>query len=216
MLYQRLLKAAKNKKGMRLSKDDVITIIDLMQFLHEFKDHIYLNMNADINDDESVLTMCQAVESSSPITCKIRYMDRQDIEEILLIEDQDGSLFWDRSKFEELLTNKTDRHGCVVAELANIIIGFIVYGFDGPNITIKNIVVEKEFRRKQVGTQLIKFLKSGYNDKLKGIITSVPEELTCVHMFLSKQGFRATAVSNDHYHFAIQQNGLKPKFNKKH
>jgi len=84
---------------------------------------------------------------------KIRWMRERDLEEILKIEKENFKYPWKKSYFEYDL--RRPNAYCLVAELDNKIIGYLVAWEMADEIHLANISVAKNYQRKGVGTKLM-------------------------------------------------------------
>lgn len=128
----------------------------------------------------------------------ISNMSKLDLENISdkLISDFDD--FWTVSTLENELENSRSKY--LVAKLNNQIVGFGGIWKAVDDIHITNIVVNKNFRRKSVGSTILKNL---INLAKQDNITSITLEVNCTNIpaikLYEKFGFKNVGVRKKYY-----------------
>ena len=140
---------------------------------------------------------------------KIRNLKKSDLLQLSKLYEQ----FWgeksDVSKMEEqfnIIENEKN-HIILVAESSNSIVGSVMgivckelYGDCRPFLVVENMVVDKNFRKKGIGTLLLKELETAAN------------KLNCTQMILVTEADRADACGfYEKYGFQKNNKGYKKK-----
>lgn len=128
----------------------------------------------------------------------IRWLIRRDMAEVLDIERRSFALPWSE---EDFIGHLRQRH-CIsiVAEHNNRVVAFTLYEIHPRRITILNLAVDPEFRRKGVGTQLVDRLVDKLSQQRRTELRiDVRESNLIAQQFLRSQMFRACAVSHAAY-----------------
>jgi ribosomal-protein-alanine N-acetyltransferase len=128
----------------------------------------------------------------------IRWMIRRDMAEVLDIE-QDGFEFpWSEEDFVRCLRQRN----CIgmVAEHDDPVAGFMIYELHKTRLHILNFAVGSQFRRRNVGEQMVqKLLGKLSNQRRTRILLEVRETNLAAQLFFRKVGFRAVSVLRDFY-----------------
>ena len=147
--------------------------------------------------------MKQLHKSNKPIAEEdlfIRWMIRDDFVRVLELEKQIFEFPW--SEDELLSCLKMSRViGMVISyQSTNQVIGYMVYELNKTHIAILNLVVESDFQRRNVGSQLLKRLmdKLSFSKKSRMTVT-VRESNLSAQMFFSAHDFRATSILKKSY-----------------
>jgi len=125
----------------------------------------------------------------------------EDIDSILQIE-KDGSNLWNKNSFlSELGINFSI---FVVAEKNNEIIGFAVAWKIPEEIQINNIAIKKEYRRKQVATQMMNRLILIYKNEmpahtLKKLFLELKKSNISALQFYKKYGLKKNGIRKKYY-----------------
>lgn len=105
---------------------------------------------------------------------------------------------------EHSLLRRTSRRGCnaTVAELGPHVIGFYVFRYMAYGAYISRFAVHPEWRRHQVGTQLLGRLllsKHLQRPKRKRVVVDVRENQVTAQLFFRENGFRWTETRREHF-----------------
>ncbi|MAT71968.1 MAG: ribosomal-protein-alanine N-acetyltransferase [Planctomycetaceae bacterium] len=128
----------------------------------------------------------------------IRWMIRRDMEEVLSIEQHSFEFPW----FEEDFIRCLRQRNCIgmVAEHGERVVGFMIYELHKTRLHILNFAVAPEFRRRDVGRQMVDKLVSKLSSQRRTRITlEVRETNLPAQLFFKQLGFRATMVLRSFY-----------------
>ncbi|MDG2409795.1 MAG: ribosomal protein S18-alanine N-acetyltransferase [Pirellulales bacterium] len=137
-------------------------------------------------------------DSKQELAVHIRWMIRRDMEDVLEIENSSFEFPW----FEEDFIRCLRQRNCIgmVAEYDEHIIGFMIYELHKVRLHILNFAVHPDFRRGQVGQQMVSKLISKLSYQRRTQITlEVRETNLDAQLFFRGQGFRATNVLRSFY-----------------
>lgn len=113
-------------------------------------------------------------------------MIRRDMPEVLKI-DKDSHNPWD----EETFMGHLRQRNCIVCEIEEKIIGFVIYYLEKQAMSLTKMVVGKEHRRKKVGTPIIDKIKSKLNFTRRKIIKFEVDDIDLgMQLLLRECGFR--------------------------
>jgi len=133
----------------------------------------------------------------------IRWMIRSDMPQVLEIERQDGlkdglKWCWTEEDFLRVLRQKNVIG--MVAELGEMVAGFMIYDLGKTRLRIMNFAVHREFIRTGIGSQMMaKLIEKLSNHRRTKISMGLHERDLVGQLFLKSQGFRAVRiVRNDH------------------
>jgi len=128
----------------------------------------------------------------------ISWMVRSNMPEVLEIELASFHSAWTEDEFIEALKQRN----CIgmVAKRADRVVGFMIYELLKSRLHVLNFAVHPEFRRQQVGTQMVdKLLSKLSQQRRTEIILEVRERNLAAQKFFSAQGFWAERVLREHY-----------------
>ena len=131
-----------------------------------------------------------------PIT--IRWMLRQDMPDVLAIENQSFQFPW----MEEDFLRCSRQMSCIglVAEHDGQIVGFVIYELHKTRLRILNCAVAAGVRRQGVGTQMVTKLAGKLSVARRTRVTlEVCETNLIAQVFLRSLGFRAVRIRRDFY-----------------
>ena len=137
----------------------------------------------------------------------IRWIIRRDMPEVLEIENSSFDIPWSESDFMHCLRQRR----CIgmVAESYEKIVGFIVYDLQHTRIHVFNLAVHPDFRRSQIGTQMIKKLVSKLSHQRRTqILLEVRETNLAAQVFFRAMGFRAISVLREFYDDTVEDGYL--------
>lgn len=129
----------------------------------------------------------------------IRWAIRRDMAEVLQIERESFEMPW----FEEEFIRCLRMRNCIgmVSESCELVVGFMIYELHKSRLHILNFAVAKDFRRKQVGTQMIEKLIGKLSQQRRTVLsTEVRETNLVAQVFFRSAGFRATNILRNHYY----------------
>ena len=128
----------------------------------------------------------------------IRWMIRRDMPEVLHIEQESYDYPWCEEDFLRCLRQRN----CIgmVAELGEKVVGFMIYELHKSKLHILNFAVHPEYRRRQIGTQMVDKLLSKLSSHRRTRITlEVRETNLNSQLFFRDAGFRAVRVLREFY-----------------
>lgn len=132
------------------------------------------------------------------LSVHIRWMIRRDMPEVLEIENGSFEFPW----FEEDFIRCLRQRNCIgmVAEYDEHVVGFMIYELHKSRLHILNFAVHPEFRRSNVGVNMVNKLVSKLSHQRRTQITlEVRETNLDAQLFFRHQGFRATNVLRSFY-----------------
>lgn len=128
----------------------------------------------------------------------IRWMIRRDMPEVLGIENQSFEFPWCEDDFLRSLRQRN----CIgmVAECDERIVGFMIYELHKNRLHILNFAVRSEFRRRGVGSQMIRKLIGKLSQQRRNkILLEVRETNLPAQLFFRSSGFRAISLLREFY-----------------
>jgi ribosomal-protein-alanine N-acetyltransferase len=132
------------------------------------------------------------------IRVHIRWMIRRDMKEVLAIEKESFEFPW----MEEDFICALKQRNCIgmVAEYDDRVAGFMVYELNKTRIHVLNFAVGADFRRLNVGSQMIAKLIGKLSLQRRSRITlEVRETNLAGQLFFRENGFRAVSVLKSFY-----------------
>lgn len=138
------------------------------------------------------------VHGKDKLRVHIRWMIRRDMGEVLQIEKGSFEFPW----FEEDFVRCLRQRNCIgmVAEHGERVVGFMIYELHKTRLHVLNFAVAPEYRRMEVGEQMIEKLVSKLSSQRRTRISlEVRETNLNAQLFFKEHGFRATAVLRDFY-----------------
>lgn len=126
----------------------------------------------------------------------IRWMIRRDFPEILDIE-AGGLNQWREEDFVRCLRHRN----CIgmVAEIGEKVVGFMIYELHKTRLELVALAVHPNWRRRNVGEQLVAKLVSKLSSHRTKIAVDVPEDRLDAQLFFRSQHFLATKICGDAY-----------------
>ena len=128
----------------------------------------------------------------------IRWMIRRDMPEVLAIESESFEHPWPEEDFIRCLRQQN----CIgmVAEHDDRVVGYMIYDLCKTRIHVFNFAVASDYRRHDVGTQMLnKLIGKLSRERRTRIVLEVRESnLSAQHFFLTNQ-FRAISVLQGYY-----------------
>jgi len=138
------------------------------------------------------------IHNKESLRMHIRWMIRRDMPEVLQIEQGSFEFPW----FEEDFIRCLRQRNCIgmVAEHGERVVGFMIYELHKTRLHVLNFAVAPDFRRMEVGQQMIEKLVSKLSSQRRTRISlEVRETNLPAQLFFRQNGFRATAVLRDFY-----------------
>lgn len=129
---------------------------------------------------------------------QIRWFIRRDMPEVLEIESQSFEFAWTEEDFLCCLRQRN----CIgmVAECDHRIVGFMIYELHKSKLHVLNFAVDPEFRRQNIGAQMIeKLVDKLSQQRRQEIVLEVRESNLPAQLFFKKMGFKAVLVLRSHY-----------------
>ncbi|MFM7844772.1 MAG: ribosomal protein S18-alanine N-acetyltransferase [Planctomycetota bacterium] len=139
-----------------------------------------------------------SVVSKSPLCVHIRWMIRRDMAEVIAIEKQSFEFPWTEDDFVRSLRQRN----CIgmVAECDERIVGFMIYEIHRNRLHLLNFSVRTEFRRRGVGSQMLRKLTAKLTQQRRNrILLEVRETNLPAQLFFRANGFRAISLLRSYY-----------------
>ena len=128
----------------------------------------------------------------------IRWMIRRDMAEVLRIEDLSFEFSWSEEDFIRCLRQRN----CIgmIAEHSERVVGFMIYELHRNRLHVLNFAVHPDFRRRQVGTQMVRKLVTKLSPQRRSrIMLEVRETNLDAQLFFRDLNFRAVSLLRDFY-----------------
>lgn len=128
----------------------------------------------------------------------IRWMIRRDMSAVLEIEAQSFEFPWSEDEFIRALRQRN----CIgmVAELNEVVVGFMIYELHKNRLHILNFAVHSDYRRNRVGKAMVEKLVSKLcYQRRSRILLEVRETNLPAQLFFKHVGFQAVSVLRDFY-----------------
>ncbi len=128
----------------------------------------------------------------------IRWMIRRDMPSVIDIEGGSFEFPWSEEEFIRALRQRN----CIgmVAELNEIVVGFMVYELHKNRLHILNFAVHRDYRRNGVGKAMIEKLVGKLSRQRRSrILLEVRETNLQAQLFFREVGFQAVSVLRDYY-----------------
>lgn len=128
----------------------------------------------------------------------IRWMIRRDMSSVLDIESHSFEFPWSEDEFIRALRQRN----CIgmVAELNEVVVGFMVYELHKNRLHILNFAVNQDYRRNGVGRSMVEKLVSKLSYQRRSrILLEVRETNLPAQLFFKNVGFQAVSVLRDFY-----------------
>lgn len=142
--------------------------------------------------------MSASRSEAQQVRVHIRWMIRRDMPEVLQAEQLSFAYAWTEEDFLRCLRQRN----CIgmVAESGERVIGFMIYELHKAKLHIMNFAVHPDWRRQNVGSQMVAKLISKLSSHRRTRITLECRETNLAgQVFFSKQGFRAMRVLRSFY-----------------
>lgn len=128
----------------------------------------------------------------------ITWMIRQNLEEVMEIENLSFPWPWTVDELMSCL-RRTSVVG-MVAKRADRVVGFMIYELLKSRLHVLNFAVHPEFRRQQVGSQMVdKLIFKLSQQRRTEIVLEVRERNLAAQLFFKRCGFEAEGVIRGHY-----------------
>ncbi len=128
------------------------------------------------------------MEKATVSPCEIRWMVTADLERVVEIDRSDGERFWPMAVLKNVL--RRDVIG-IVALVDGRVVGFAVFGFSAKMLVVKKLVVDPRFRRRGVGSAIVRKLKGKLMASKPTMKVGIVETDLDALNFFKAQGFRA-------------------------
>ena len=128
----------------------------------------------------------------------VRWMIRRDMLEVLSIEKEAFEFPWSDEDFTRCLRQRN----CIgmVAELADSVVGFMIYELHRSRLHMLNVAVARSHRRLGIGAQMMRNLTAKLApERRTRIVLEVRETNLAAQLFFRSHGFRAISVLRDFY-----------------
>ena len=140
-----------------------------------------------------------SIDANPSVRINIRWSVQRDMEEMLEIEKESfGRFSWSRDDFMSVMRARNTIG--LIAEIEEKVVGYIVYELSKTRLAILNLAVDKLYRHKSIGTQLINRIKEKLRpDARTRIVLHIREGNLNAQLFFKCQGFLATKVIKGFY-----------------
>ena len=128
----------------------------------------------------------------------IRWMIRRDMPEVLAIENRSFEFPWSDEDFIRCLRQRN----CIgmVAEYDERVVGFMIYELHKNRLHVLNFAVRPEFRRRGVGTAMMRKLIGKLSEQRRNrILLEIRETNLDAQLFFRDCDFRAISVLREFY-----------------
>jgi ribosomal-protein-alanine N-acetyltransferase len=128
----------------------------------------------------------------------VRWMIRRDMLEVLCIEKEAFEFPWSEEEFSRCLRQRN----CIgmVAELADSVVGFMIYELHRSRLHMLNFAVVRSHRRLGIGSQMMRKLVAKLApERRTRIVLEVRETNLPAQLFFRTFGLRAVSVLKDFY-----------------
>jgi [ribosomal protein S18]-alanine N-acetyltransferase len=128
----------------------------------------------------------------------IRWMIRRDMPEVLAIENRSFEFPWSDEDFIRCLRQRN----CIgmVAEYDERVVGFMIYELHKNRLHVLNFAVRPEFRRRGVGTAMMRKLIGKLSEQRRNrILLEIRETNLDAQLFFRDRNFRAISVLRAFY-----------------
>ena len=128
----------------------------------------------------------------------IRWMIRRDMPEVLAIENRSFEFPWSDEDFIRCLRQRN----CIgmVAEYDERVVGFMIYELHKNRLHVLNFAVRPEFRRRGVGTSMMRKLIGKLSEQRRNrILLEIRETNLDAQLFFRDCDFRAISVLREFY-----------------
>lgn len=128
----------------------------------------------------------------------IRWMIRRDFESVLRIENESFEFPWGEDDFIRCLRNRNVIG--MVADVGEQVAGFNIYELHRSRLHVLNFAVDHAYRRRGVGSQMVRKLVSKLSPQRRNrIMLEVRETNLDAQLFFRGLGFRAVSLLRDFY-----------------
>lgn len=129
---------------------------------------------------------------------EITWAKRDDLPGMMDIENASFPYSWT----EDEMVSQLRRSDCIgqVAQRDGRVVGFMLYELQKTKLHVINFAVHPEFRRQQVGSQMVDKLISKLSQQRRTeIVLEVRERNLAAQLFFQRCGFWSTGVIRNHY-----------------
>lgn len=138
----------------------------------------------------------RSTENVATAKVHIRWAIQRDMPAVLTIDAAGYRTPWTEEEFLALLRRRNTIG--MVAEIGDVIIGFMVYELKKSEILVSRFAVHPDFRRCLVGTAMSRKLADKLNPQRRNrVVTAVSEVDISSQLFLRAAGWRACRVERD-------------------
>lgn len=116
-----------------------------------------------------------------------------DLASIMEIEKSSEETFWNKTDFKELVRIENNISGKVI-EIADEIVGYMVYQLDIEQIDLLNLTIKPKFRKMGYASVFLDQLKKKINPVRTSIRVEVRESNLPAQLLLKKNGFICTDI----------------------
>jgi len=150
------------------------------------------------------------LRADSALRCRIRWMIRRDMPEVMQIEAELFEVPWQEADFIRHLRQRNcigmvaavdvPRRERIAGPPDECVVGFMVYALEKTRILLLNFAVTEAYRRRGVGSQMIAKLAAKLSPRRRrAIVCEVRESNVLAQIFFRSQGFRARKILRGFY-----------------
>lgn len=126
----------------------------------------------------------------------LRFAIRRDLAEMLAIESDSFDWPWNEDEFVRCLRQRNNI--AMVAEVDGNVVGYMIYTLNPKWLTLLNIAVDAQFRRRGIGRQMIdKLVGKLHWQRRTSLRLHVLETNLGGQVFFRACGFRAVAIKDE-------------------
>lgn len=132
------------------------------------------------------------------LSVHMRWLIRNDMPTVLRIENDSFDFAWTEDDFLCALRQKD----CIgmVAEYDGEVVGFMVYQLHANKLSVLNLAVDPQFRRRGIGSQMVGKLKAKLScQRRESIELETRESNLASQLFFRSENFRAVAILHGWY-----------------
>lgn len=127
----------------------------------------------------------------------MRWAIKRDLPDILRIENECYEQPWSEEDFIRCLRQRNCI--CLAAEVADCVVGFVVYELQRSSLNVLNFAVRPDCQRRGIGSAIAKKLVSKLTERRNRITLHVRESNLAAQLFFRSQGFVAIGIERDYY-----------------
>lgn len=149
-----------------------------------------------------------------------RWMIMADLRQVIAIENQCFEEPMDAESIRDWLRQRNTIGMVAVAKESQDVVGYMIYELYADRFQLQRIAVASSYQRQGIASQLLQYIENKLTpERRRRIIALVHDSMLPAHLFLKRNGYRATSIQGDEYYFfkgvlclpqKTEQNGLLP------